>query len=78
MHCVCRVWLWPLLLAVSAAAAAAEAVPYSPALPEKSRCIVAIDALRPTQFCVGFWEVEQRGATIAKKKPAKLQEYLGR
>jgi hypothetical protein len=76
MHRVRLAGLWLLLLTVSAAGFAAEAVPYSPSLAEKSRCTVAIDKLRPTQFCVGFWEVEQRGATIAKKKPAKLKEYL--
>jgi hypothetical protein len=55
---------------------AAEVVPFAPTLPAKSRCMVAIDKLHPTQFCVGFWEVDRRAENIARKKPKALRKYL--
>jgi hypothetical protein len=69
----------PILLAVfwlTTLAAADEVVPFDPALPAKSRCQVAIQKLRPTQFAVGFREVDERAENIARKSPKKLNAYL--
>ncbi|MGA2033877.1 MAG: ParB-like protein [Thermoguttaceae bacterium] len=56
--------------------ALAEVRAFDPALPAGSRCRVAITELRPTQFCVGYWEIEQRTKSIVHKKPKKLAAYL--
>jgi hypothetical protein len=57
-------------------AAADDLAPLDPTLPAKSRCQVAIDKLHPTQFAVGYWEVDRRAAHIPHKSPAKLKAYL--
>ncbi len=53
-----------------------QAVAYSPDLPAGSRCTVPIELLRPTQFAVGYWEVDRRAENIAQKTPKKLAKYL--
>jgi hypothetical protein len=63
-------------LLLSAIAAAADAVPYSPDLPAGAICTVSIDRLHPTQFAVGKWEVERRAENIARKKAKALKRYL--
>ena len=37
---------------------------------------MAIDAVRPTQFAVGYREVEERAQKIVGKSPKKFQEYM--
>jgi hypothetical protein len=37
---------------------------------------VPIELLRPTQFCVGFWEIDRRAESIVHKSPRKLRAYL--
>jgi hypothetical protein len=65
------------LLWLSSVATAADGVAaFDPALPAASRCEVAIRELRPTQFSVGFKEVDQRAANIAGKSPKQLKAYL--
>ena len=68
-----------LLLALvwlSRAAVADQVAAFSPTLPVKTRCLVAIEELHPTQFAVGYWEVDRRGEKIAGKSPKKLQAYM--
>src|ERR1035438_6592982 len=55
---------------------AGDVVPYDPALPAKSLCQVAIESLRPTQFAVGYREVDERAKQIAQKSPKKLKAYV--
>jgi hypothetical protein len=57
-------------------ATAADWVPFSSALPEGSRCIVDISMLHPTQFAVGYWEVERRAEKVVTKTPKKMEKYL--
>ena len=63
------VWLCVPLLA-------GRIVGFNPALPAGSYCRVPIEKVHPTQFAVGYWEVEQRAATIARLSPKKLEVYL--
>jgi hypothetical protein len=63
-------------LACLALARAADPPPFDPSLPAASRCIVAIEAVRPTQFAVGFREVEERAQNIAGKSPKKFKKYM--
>lgn len=73
---------WRAMLALVAVcclatrAAADDATPFNPSLPAKSRCQVAIAQLHPTQFAVGYREVEERGRNIAQKSPHKLKAYI--
>jgi hypothetical protein len=64
-------WIASFLLA-----RAADAPPFDPSLPAQSRCVVAIDAVRPTQFAVGYREVEERAQNIVGKSPKKLKKYM--
>lgn len=69
-------WL-ALVVAASGLAAASDAVPFDPTLPVKTLCQVPIDKLHPTQFSVGYWEVDRRAEKLAgKKSPKKLKTYL--
>jgi hypothetical protein len=63
-------------LACFALARAVDAPPFDPSLPAKSRCVVAIEAVRPTQFAVGYREVEERARNIVGKSPKKLKKYM--
>jgi hypothetical protein len=63
------VWGTPLVVA-------GDVVPYDPVLPAKSLCQVAIARLRPTQFAVGYREVDERAKQIAQKSPKKLKAYV--
>ncbi len=56
--------------------AAGDIVPYDPALPVKSLCQVPIERLRPTQFAVGYREVDDRAKEIVQKSPKKLKAYV--
>lgn len=68
---------WLALLAVCCGPTlAAAAAPFDPRLPAQSRCQVAIAQLRPTQFAVGYREVDERGRRIARKDPQKLKAYI--
>ena len=64
------------LAGIVRSAVGAEAVPFDPALPAKSRCVVAIERLRPTQFAVGFREVDDRARNIVRKSPEKFKAYI--
>ena len=66
----------PAAVVTPQAAPPVQAVAYSPDLPAGSRCTVPIDMLRPTQFAVGYWEVDRRAENIAQKTPKKLAKYL--
>lgn len=68
------VLLWAVML--SEWGLAADLTPFDPALPAQTHCLVPIEKLHPTQFAVGFKEVEIRAKNIARKNPAKLQDYL--
>lgn len=65
------VWLACLVLA-----RAADVPPFDPSLPAQSRCVVAIEAVRPTQFAVGYREVEERAQNIVGKSPKKFKKYM--
>jgi hypothetical protein len=68
---------WAVIwLACFAPVGAADAPAFDPSLPAKSRCVVAIEAVRPTQFAVGFREVEERAQNIVGKSPQKFQKYM--
>jgi len=73
-----KVAVGPVLvwLACFALARAADTPPFDPSLPAKSRCVVAIEALRPTQFAVGYREVEERAQNIVGKSPKKFKKYM--
>ncbi len=71
-----RVLLLGLVLGLCNLAAAVDVVPFDAALPAKSRCRVPIEQLRPTQFCVGYWEIDRRAESIVHKSPRKLNAYL--
>jgi hypothetical protein len=58
------------------AAPAADPAQFEPRMSAASRCIVAIEAVRPTQFAVGYREVEERAQNIVGKSPKKLKKYL--
>ena len=51
-------------------------VPYDPVLPVNSLCQVPIERLHPTQFAVGYREVDERAKEIAHKSPKKLKAYV--
>ncbi len=63
-------------LGLCSLAAAADVLPFDATLPAKSRCRVPIELLRPTQFCVGYWEIDRRAESIVHKSPRKLSAYL--
>jgi len=60
----------------TALAGAGDVMPYDPALPAKSLCHMGIERLRPTQFAVGYREVDERAKQIAQKSPTKLKAYV--
>ena len=67
------------LLVLAGAAARVFALdigPYDAALPAKSICQVPIERLHPTQFAVGYREVDERARQIAGKSPKKLKAYI--
>ena len=70
------VGLATIWLAGLALAGAADAPPFDASLPAASRCVVVIETVRPTQFAVGFREVEDRAENIVGKSPHKLKKYL--
>lgn len=55
---------------------AGKVVGFEATLHAGSYCQVAIEKVHPTQFAVGYWEVEQRSATIARLSSKKLGGYL--
>ncbi|MCX7049611.1 MAG: chromosome partitioning protein ParB [Candidatus Sumerlaeota bacterium] len=55
---------------------AKETAPFDPSLKAGARCLVAIEKLHPTQFCVGYWETQQRAKKISKDSPKKLKDYI--
>ncbi len=54
----------------------AGGVIFDPSLPAGSFCQVSIEKLHPTQFAVGYWEVDQRATSIARKSHKELAKYL--
>jgi hypothetical protein len=51
-------------------------VPYAPSLPAGAQCIVEVAMLHPTQFAVGFWEIDRRGEKVTDKSGKKLLKYM--
>jgi hypothetical protein len=68
--------LLPILLTALSSAAALKPVPYSPSLVPGSLCIVEVQSLHPTQFAVGYQEIEQRSKKVIKKNSEGLEKYL--
>ena len=54
---------------------ARELAGFDPAMPPGTSCQVAIEKVHPTQFAVGYWEVKQRAANIARHGPGRLEIY---
>jgi hypothetical protein len=54
---------------------ARELVGFDPSMPPGTSCQVAIEKVHPTQFAVGYWEVKQRAANIARHGPSRLELY---
>jgi len=65
-----------LLTALSCVAADWKPSMYSPSLSQGSLCIVEVQSLHPTQFAVGFKEIEKRSKKLIKKDGAELESYL--
>jgi hypothetical protein len=55
---------------------ARDVVGFNPSLPAGTLCRVPIEKIHPTQFAVGYWEVNQRAADIAGQSRKKLETYL--
>jgi hypothetical protein len=53
-----------------------EWVPYSSTLDSGAHCSVAISALHPTQFAVGYWEIDKRSRKVVSKDGKKLAKYI--
>jgi hypothetical protein len=51
-------------------------VAYSSSLPAGAQCVVDIRDLHPTQFAVGYWEIDQRAKKVINKSGKKLTKYL--
>jgi hypothetical protein len=64
------------LLGLCVPAMASEVAGFDPSLPAGTLCRVPIEKVHPTQFAVGYWEVNQRAATIARQSREKLETYL--
>jgi hypothetical protein len=64
------------LLWLSVPLLAGEVVGFDPTLPPGTWCRVAIEKVHPTQFAVGYWEVKQRAANIARHGSKRLGTYL--
>ena len=54
-------WMW-LCVPLSAHQLAG----FDPSMPAGTPCEVAVERVHPTQFAVGYWEVKQRAANIAR------------
>jgi len=54
---------------------ARELAEFNPSMPPGTPCQVAIEKVHPTQFAVGYWEVKQRAANIARHGPVRLEIY---
>ena len=54
---------------------AGELAGFDPSMPPGTSCQVAIEKVHPTQFAVGYWEVKQRAANIARHSPQRLEIY---
>lgn len=50
-------------------------LPYSPSMPAGAECIVDVKLLHPTQFAVGYWEIDRRSEKVADKSGKKLLKY---
>jgi hypothetical protein len=51
-------------------------LPYSPSMAAGAECIVDVKILHPTQFAVGYWEIDRRSEKVADKNGKKLMKYL--
>jgi hypothetical protein len=51
-------------------------VPYSSALPAGTKCYVEVQSLHPTQFAVGYREIERRTEKLIEKSDKKILEYM--
>ena len=64
------------LLWLSVPLLADEVVGFDSSLPAGTLCRVPIDKVHPTQFAVGYWEVNQRVTHITRLSASKLDIYL--
>jgi hypothetical protein len=51
-------------------------VPYAPSLSAGAQCIVEVAMLHPTQFAVGYWEIDRRAEKVSNKSGKKLLKYM--
>lgn len=51
-------------------------VPYFSSLQTGAMCTVEVQTLHPTQFAVGFWEINKRAEKVKAKSDDKLEKYL--
>jgi hypothetical protein len=51
-------------------------VAYSSSLPVGAQCVVKVGDLHPTQFAIGYWEIEERAKKVTVKSGKKLLKYL--
>jgi hypothetical protein len=63
-------WVWLCLTLV-----ASEPAGFDPSMAAGTSCQVTIEKVHPTQFAVGYWEVKQRAANIARHSPKRLEVY---
>jgi hypothetical protein len=54
----------------------ANRIAYSPSLPAGTQCTVDVRILHPTQFAVGYWEIDQRAEKVMNKDAKKMEKYL--
>ncbi len=71
-------WLLAFLLIAAAVPACISGgwIPYSSSLDSGAQCIVHVSALHPTQFAVGYWEIDERAQKVNKKDGKKLAKYM--
>jgi hypothetical protein len=51
-------------------------VPYSSSLQTGAQCYVEVKSLHPTQFAVGYWEIDKRSEKVINKNGDKLLKYM--
>jgi hypothetical protein len=65
-----------LIFLILAGCVPAKRVTFSPSLPAGTECVVDVRILRPTQFAVGYWEIDRRAEKVVTKGAKKLEKYL--
>lgn len=72
-HGLAKIFLITLLMA---GCISGKRIAYSPLLPAGTLCTVEVRALHPTQFAVGYWEIDQRAKKVVNKDAKKIEKYL--